>query len=185
LFIFYTTNNYTQMGDYLGGYNTDVDGWIQVSNSIYPGIRFSPHSQLGGTQFDLQLKVQLFNGNWWVRVNGVWMGYYPSSLYSPSGLRSEAGVVDWGGEIVDSPVHPETTQTDMGSGRWPYEGWQYCAYMNNLHYQSSPDGALTRFQGVPFESHPLCYGLAADFGHTGTWGPHFWWGGSGRNASCP
>ncbi len=191
LFIFYTTNNSTQSGDYLGGYNQDVDGWVQVSQSIFPEALPGSLSQLGGQQFEMALKVQLYEdaegrGNWWIRVNGEWMGYYPASLYSPfTGLRSEASIVDWGGEIVDEPAHPETTETDMGSGHFPHEGWQHCAYMNNLQYQSGPDGLMTRFQGVPSTTHPNCYGLTADFGHTGTWGSHFWWGGSGRNPACP
>ena len=37
LFLFYTTNNYTSQGDNKGGYNTDVDGWVQYGNTIHPG----------------------------------------------------------------------------------------------------------------------------------------------------
>lgn len=75
LFVFYTTNNYTQKGDNLGGYNQDVDGWVQVAQTIHPGAKITPLSAFDGTQYVLPLKVQLFEGNRWVRVNGVWMGY--------------------------------------------------------------------------------------------------------------
>jgi hypothetical protein len=185
LFTFYTTNGYTQSGDFIGGYNTDVKGWVQVATTVAPGSLITPLSQFGGTQLDLTIKVQLSAGNWWVQVGGTWMGYYPASLYSPTGLRSEASSVDWGGEIVDSPEHSETTQTDMGSGRWPYEGWQFAAYMRNLLYQSDPGGTMTQMQGIPTASRPGCYNIAADFAHTGPWGSHFWWGGPGRNPACP
>ena len=37
LFIYYTTNGYTKDGDDIGGYNQEVDGWVQVSSGICPG----------------------------------------------------------------------------------------------------------------------------------------------------
>jgi hypothetical protein len=118
LFVFYTTNNYTEQGDNKGGYNQDVDGWVQYSSSIHPEALSSPLSQFDGTQYVMALKVQLWEGNWWVRVNGAWIGYYPASLYSTSGLRSQASSVAWYGEIVDSDDHAGTTRTDMGNGHW-------------------------------------------------------------------
>jgi hypothetical protein len=134
LFIFYTTNGYTSSGDNKGGYNQEVNGWVQVSNTIYPAAISSPLSQFGGTQYILSLKWQLWNENWWLRVNGAWIGYYPASLFSTSGLRSQAEKIAWYGEVVDSGDHAGTTATDMGNGHWPYEGWQRCAYMSNLYF---------------------------------------------------
>jgi hypothetical protein len=185
LFVYYTTNGYTQQGDNKGGYNQDVDGWVQYSNTIYPEALSSPVSTFGGTQYIMALKVQLFQGNWWVRVNGTWIGYYPASLYSTTGLRSQASSVSWFGEIVDSTDHAGTTATDMGNGHWPYEGWQHCAYMNNLRYQSGTDGGMSKYQGSASASHPSCYGVDGHFNNTDSWGSYFWWGGSGKNAQCP
>jgi hypothetical protein len=185
LFIFYTTNNYTDQGDNKGGYNQDVDGWIQYSNTIHPEALSSPLSQFAGTQYIMALKVQLWEGNWWVRVNGTWIGYYPASLYATSGLRSQASGVAWYGEIVDSADHAGTTRTDMGNGHWPYEGWQHCAYMNNLRYQSSTGRGMSKYQGSAWASHPSCYGVEEHLSNTGSWGSYFWWGGSGKNSQCP
>jgi hypothetical protein len=185
LFVFYTTNNYTDQDDNNGGYNQDVDGWVQYSGTIHPEALSSPLSQFGGTQYIMALKVQLYQGNWWVRVNGHWIGYYPASLYNTGGLRSEASAVGWWGEVVDSGDHAGTTSTDMGNGHWPYEGWQHCAYMNNLLYQSSTGGAMSKYQGSAWASNPSCYGVEQHFNNTGSWGSYFWWGGSGKNAQCP
>jgi Neprosin len=186
LFVFYTTNNYTESGDNKGGYNQDVDGWVQYSQSIYPEAKSTPLSAFGGTQYVMPLKVQLWQGNWWVRVNGIWIGYYPASLYNAGGLRSEAERVSWYGEVVDAGSHAGTTRTDMGNGHWPYEGWQHCAYMNNLAYQSSTGGGMSRYDpGTIWESHPNCYGIEGHFDNWGSWGPYFWWGGSGKNSQCP
>jgi Neprosin len=87
LFIYYTTNGYTQDGDNIGGYNREVDGWIQVSNSIYPGATLSPVSTVGGPQNGFAIRYQLFGLNWWFWVQsnangtGEWIGYYPSWLF--------------------------------------------------------------------------------------------------------
>jgi len=185
LFVFYTTNGYTESGDDKGGYNQDVDGWVQHAQTVHPGAMSSPVSAFGGTQYVLSLKVQLWRENWWVRVNGTWMGYYPASLYNADGLRAQAEKVAWYGEVVDAGDHAGTTATDMGNGHWPYEGWQRCAFMSNLRYQSSTDGGMSRYEGTTWESHPKCYAIEDHFDNDGDWGSYFWWGGSGRNSACP
>ena len=186
LFIFFTTNGYDHYGDHEGGYNQDVDGWVQVSPVCFPATRFAAVSSFGGIQYDLNLKVQFFQGNWWMRVNGMWMGYYPASLFNASGMADHADFVKWGGEISDSSAHGGTSGTDMGSGRFPGEGWQRTASMTNLAYQSSPNGTVSRYQpGYVGATNRFCYGIEGHFDNTSNWGPYFWWGGSGRNAQCP
>ena len=212
LMLFYTTNGYTTQGDKLGGYNTDVDGWVQVSDTIYPGATSSSGgglSQWDGPQYVISLKVQLYDKAWWVRVGGAWIGYYPADLFSSGGLQSQASSVKWFGEIVDGLGDPlagligsvsgpgggvnrelGTTRTDMGNGHWPYEGWEHCAFMSNLRYQSSPDGTMTAYQGATWATHPVCYGasklftggLKQELRHPGF--PYFWWGGPGMNERC-
>lgn len=179
LFIFYTTNNYTASGNNLGGYNRDVAGWVQVSQTAFPGMRLA-ESVAGGNQYDLGIKVTLFSGNWWVRIGNEWMGYYPASLFSTAGLRNRAGRVDWGGEIVDDAAsHPEPTATWMGSGRFPAAGWQGAAFMRNLRYQTDAAGTMTGYQGFLSATNPNAYQIAADFGGSTTWGSYFYWGGPG------
>lgn len=188
LFIFYTTNGYTSSGDNKGGYNQDVRGWVQVSTRIYPEALSTPVSVFGGTQYVMSLKWQLSQGNWWLRVNGDWIGYYPASLFATTGLRNQAEKCAWYGEVVDSGSHAGTTATDMGNGHWPYEGWQHCAYMNNLLYQSTAGGQMARYSPASssvYGSHPKCYNVEGHFDNTGSWGPYFWWGGSGKNSQCP
>ncbi|PRY17409.1 neprosin family prolyl endopeptidase [Kineococcus rhizosphaerae] len=179
LFIYYTTTGYTSSGDDVGGYNTDVRGWVQVATSSFPGMRVA-ESVAGGDQYDLFVKVQLHQGNWWVRIGAEWMGYYPASLYSETGLRSMADQTDWGGEIVDDTVnHPESSQTDMGSGAFAREGWTHAAYMRNLRYQSDDAGTMTDLQGTPQVTDATEYDISADFSGTSGWGSYFYWGGPG------
>lgn len=182
-FIYYTTNGYFQDGNSLGGYDRDVDGWFQTSRTRYPGGRVSQVSTFGGTQLEFEFKVQLFQDNWWIRVNGDYMGYYPASLYSPFGLRSQATTVGWGGEVFDELAHPGTTNTDMGSGKFPFEGFGQAAYMRNLAYQSDAAGTMTQMGGLPTVENPDCYDISANTDPN--WGRYFYWGGTGRNSACP
>ena len=136
-------------------------------------------------QYELSIRVQLFeNDAWWVRVNGVWIGSYPVTLFNATVLLNQSDSAEWGGEIWDSREH-RTTETDMGSGHFPHAGFGQCAYMSNLVYLSRLDGTLERFRGYPYADYALCYGIWADHESTGPFGSHFWWGGSGRNAQCP
>lgn len=185
LFTYYTTNGYSSDGDNKGGYNRDVAGWVQYSGSIFPGTVSSPLSNYGGAQFIMMLKVQLWYGNWWVRVNGQWIGYYPASLYAPDGLRDQSDGVDWWGEVAQAAGRTESTATSMGSGNFPGDGWQWTAYMENLSYQSDTGGGMTRVNAGTWASDPGCYGVEGHFDNQGSWNSYFWWGGPGRNPDCP
>jgi neprosin-like protein len=180
LFVYYTTNGYTSSGDNVGGYNRDVDGWVQYSSSIFPETRFSPMSTRGGAQYKIVLKVQLYQGNWWVRCNGEWIGYYPASLYSTSGLRSKADKIAWYGEVVDSSDHSGDTKTDMGSGYYSSAGWTYSGYMHNLKYQSGTAGSMSTYTGgSSLVTNSLWYDVETHFSSGGTWESYMWLGGPG------
>jgi hypothetical protein len=137
LFTYYTTNGYTKDGDDVGGYNQDVDGWVQFDSQIHPGALSSPNSVRGGDQFVMQIKYQWFNSNWWLMCNGRWLGYYPASLFMGNGstfttLGDHADRISFYGEIYDSNATPGKTKSDMGSGYWPEYGWTWAAYQRNL-----------------------------------------------------
>jgi hypothetical protein len=185
VFVYFTTSGHVGEADFVGGYNTDVRGWVQVSTTRFPGGVVAAVSQPGGVQQEFVFKVQLFAGNWWVMVNGEWMGYYPGTLFSPLGMGPQADYVAWGGEVYESGVHPGTTGTDMGSGLFPWEGFGRAAYMRNLLYQSDPTGSMLPFTGIADASNPDCYDIRADFSSSTPWGQNFFWGGTGRNSACP
>jgi Neprosin len=179
LFVFYTTNGYSKSGDNLGGYNRDVQGWVQYSSEIYPETTFSPTNVRGGAQYEIQIKYQLWQGNWWLRCNGKWIGYYPASLFNANGLRNQAEKIAFYGEIVDSAGDAASTWTDMGSGHWPNRRWTWAGYMKNLKYQSGSAGAMAAYAGSTWESNPTEYGIEEHFSDTGSWGSYAWVGGPG------
>jgi Neprosin len=182
LFIFYTTNGYSEEGDNKGGYNQDVSGWIQYSNSIYPGAISSPNSVRGdgSQQYVMYIKYQLYQGNWWLNCNNNWIGYYPASLFNGAGLNSQADKIAFYGEIVDSADHSGLTNTDMGSGYFAEIEWPWAAYIRNLQYQSDANGGLTQYNaGTVFASDPNLYDLENHMNSGSTWGSYFWLGGPG------
>ncbi len=127
----------------------------------------------------MQIKYQLYKGNWWFCCNGRWIGYYPASLFNATGLRNKADKVAFYGEIVDSGNDSISSWTDMGSGHWPDQGWKKSAYMQNLRYQSGVNGSMSRYNGSPWESNPGEYGIEAHFNDGGSWNSHCWVGGPG------
>jgi hypothetical protein len=129
-FIYFTPDNYGNGGLTRGCYNLDCSGFVQVSNQYAIGGTFSSYSTPGGEQ--KYATVEWFKdgttGAWWLRRSGVWVGYYPRSLFDSNGIRDKASRVVFGGEIVDDRNNPwdnlwgtggRHTKTDMGSGRKP------------------------------------------------------------------
>jgi len=154
VFTYYTTNGYTQDGNDLGGYNRTVNGWVQYSNSVFPGIRINGTSTYGGTQYEISMKFQLYkeptNGqlNWWVSVQGIWMGYYPASLFN-GGIGNKAEWLGMGGEVYSSLANPAGTHDQMGSGHHANDGWTRAAFLRNMRYQNNLNGAMSNYDGAP------------------------------------
>jgi hypothetical protein len=184
LFIFYTTNGYREQGDGKGGYNTDVAGWVQHDNLIFPRSTFSALSTPGGAQFMIHIKVQLWQGNWWVRVQGRWMGYYPASLFQGGGstfssLGDHANRISFYGEITDQPRDKRDTRTDMGSGIFADRRWPWAAFQRNLMRQTTRPGALAEYNGAAWATDPKKYTVEKHFRSGTDWGSYMWLGGPG------
>jgi hypothetical protein len=185
LFTFYTTNGHTEIGDNLGGYNQDVDGWVQHDGQIHPGALISPNSVRGGDQYAFQIKYQLFQDNWWFMCNGRWLGYYPAQLFMGNQstfttLGDHADHVQFYGEVYDSNDTPGKTKTDMGSGYWPNYGWTWAAYQRNLMIQADRAGGMAEYDGGSgYASDTDMYDIETHMGSGTDWGSYFWMGGPG------
>jgi hypothetical protein len=153
LFTYYTTNGYTQDGNNLGGYNRLYSGWVQVDPSIFPGIAMNGTSEQGGSQLEIGVKYQLWQGNWWFGFNTdetgpwTWLGYYPGSLFG-SGIADEVQWVGWGGEVYSALANPCATTDQMGSGRQAADGWTYACYQRLIQNQTDLNGTLADFDGT-------------------------------------
>jgi hypothetical protein len=182
LFVYYTTNGYTANGDDIGGYNSDVDGFVQYSSTVFPGEKVSTIqalSVMGGSQYSINVGIRLSSGNWWIKFGDTWVGYYPASLFATTGLRSKSDKVSWYGEVVDDGDGVDS-YTDMGSGQFPSAGWRYAAYMRNLEVVTTT-GASLAYNGVAWVSNASNYDIDTHFTNTGSWGSYMYYGGPGRH----
>ena len=194
-FTYYRTNG-AASGDWIGGYNTLVDGWIQVSPRVAPGMAISAwNSRTNGDQFSLDVEVRIHQGNWWVWVAGEWAGYYPhcvgggaapctrGTLFSANGIRDQASRLDWYGEVFDESA-PAATSTDMGSGAFAVNGWQQAAYFRNLTFFWQPATYWWWDSGSVNVTDSACYSANGPFYSSDpSWRNWFFYGGPGKEAS--
>ena len=187
LFIYFTTHAYNH--SYPGCYNLDCPGFVQTNANVILGGAFSPVSTIGGNQYDIKLmycrdvtKTQ----NWWLMVGDQWVGYYPNSLYNTQGIAYQSSRIDYGGEIVNTAAGGLHTTTQMGSGRFPNEGWQHAAYIRQLKYVdtnnvSQDSTGLTKgtrdTNGVDNSNY---YDLILSSSTDPNWLQFFYFGGPGR-----
>ena len=193
IFTYYTTNNYTKDGDNLGGYNRQHKGWVQYSgpsttgSTVFPGIRINGTSVYGGTQYDVSMKFQLYQEpnssdvNWWVAVQGIWMGYYPASLYN-GGLGVNVEWIGVGGEVYSGLANPEKTKDQMGSGHHASGGWTKAAFLRNLRNQSNMNGSMVINNGYATSDAAVSggsdpYTIQMDMESGSSWGSYFYVGG--------
>jgi len=182
LFIYFTPDNYGSGGCY----NTSCTGFVQVANTVYLGGGFTNYSVRGGEQWEFKLLWYKdgTNGHWWLKYGDTWVGYYPRSLFNANGLRDAADNVDFGGEIVNTKPDGQHTRTDMGSGHWPYEGYSWTAYQRAIRYVDTSNYYQRATKLSRSVTNDQCYDLSLD-SSSGGWEEYFYFGGSGRNSSCP
>jgi hypothetical protein len=187
IFTYYTNNDYKKDGNNTGGYNAQYSGWIQYSKSIFPGIRINETSVFDGEQFEMSMKFQLYQEpnssevNWWVAVGGIWMGYYPGTLFE-GGLAIEVDWVGSGGEVQSTLSNPEQTQDQMGSGYQAAGGWAKSAYLRNLRVQTDMNGTMVENNGYASTDAAVSggadpYTVALDMESDSSWGSYFFVGG--------
>ncbi|CAN6326829.1 unnamed protein product [Urochloa humidicola] len=186
-FTYWTDDAYRETGCY----NLHCSGFVQTSNHIAIGDAISPISSYAGRQFDITVLIwkDPRQGHWWLQLGsgggagrGTLVGYWPSSLFTHLGSR--AGMVQFGGEVVNArPAGAPHTATQMGSGRFPGEGYARAAYFRNVQVVDW-DNSLVPAAGLRLlADRPGCYDIAGGSG--GAWGTYFYYGGPGRNARCP
>ncbi|CAL9201761.1 unnamed protein product [Musa hybrid cultivar] len=180
LFTYWTSDAYQATGCY----NLLCSGFIQINNEIAMGASISPISNYDGSQYDISILVwkDPKEGNWWMQFGSDYvLGYWPSFLFSY--LADSATMIEWGGEVVNSEPDGEHTSTEMGSGRFPEEGFSKASYFRNIQIVDGSNN-LRAPEGVgAFTEQSNCYDVQN--GNSNAWGQYFYYGGPGRNSNCP
>lgn len=179
LFTYWTSDAYQATGCY----NLLCSGFIQINSEIAMGASISPVSALRNSQYDISILVwkDPKEGNWWMQFgNGYVLGYWPSFLFSY--LAESASMIEWGGEVVNSEPDGHHTSTQMGSGRFPEEGFGKASYFRNIQVVDSSNNLKAPKEIGTFTEQSNCYDVQT--GSNGDWGHYFYYGGPGKNANC-
>ncbi|XP_010544508.1 PREDICTED: uncharacterized protein LOC104817130 [Tarenaya hassleriana] len=179
LFIYWTRDAY----QHTGCYNLLCSAFVQTDGTFVLGGTLNPTSSYGGTQYEISLLIwrDKNTGNWWLQIQGINVGYWPNTLFTS--LKDSANRVDWGGEIVNAQSSGHTN-TDMGSGHFPEEGFGKAAFFRNLEIVDGSNTLRPPPSLGALAPTPNCYNVR--IGGAGTsWATHFYYGGPGKNPNCP
>jgi hypothetical protein len=151
-FIYYTTDSYLPN---TGCYNLDCAGFVQTSKSVILGGSFKAYSKLGPPRVDYAVSTGYYaktlGGNWWLAVNGVWIGYYPVKLYGKGQLAHYSNFSEFGGETVGTTKWPA-----MGSGKFGISQTSQAAYQAQVQYYTLA-GAAHNAALTADNPAPTCY----------------------------
>jgi hypothetical protein len=175
---FFTSGWYKQ-GNYLGGWDGAVAGFVAAAGRPYGPNATVSASVPGGAQYESNFKIQNYNGNWWIAHNGNWLGYYPGSMFDL--IRWKGCQAQWYGEVYD-PTPTNWTWTDMGTGYQASVGFRWAAHVRNPFYASPagvsywPDSPIAM---GPSDAH--CYTESSFRIGAAPWDRSFYLGGPGGN----
>jgi hypothetical protein len=123
---------YSTAADYApnsGCYNNTCGDFVQTGSKGLLGASFPSYSKVGAKEDYLFYAEYAFNGNWWLKYNGKWIGYYPVKKYKDGQNTKFAQHIQFGTETASSSVEPPA-----GSGEYASEGSPYAAYQTDLWY---------------------------------------------------
>ncbi|KAB2635616.1 hypothetical protein D8674_026150 [Pyrus ussuriensis x Pyrus communis] len=176
LYTYWTVNN----GN-IGCFNLLCAGFVQVDQTVYPGIRLAPVSIVGGKTYETKFTIYQdpHSQNWWFTLSdkNITVGYWPKEIFT--NLRNGADEVGWG----ETAMSGNTLSPPVGSGRYPDENISHAAYFRSLHYMRAWLKELTPTPTDPVREYigpSGCYGIQNDK-DTGSayWGCRFTYGGPG------
>uniref|UniRef100_A0A7C9DYW5 Neprosin PEP catalytic domain-containing protein n=2 Tax=Opuntia streptacantha TaxID=393608 RepID=A0A7C9DYW5_OPUST len=122
--------------------------------------------------------------NWWLRVNDIDLGYWPSSLFGDY-LKSSATFAQWGGEVYSPDVRksPHTT-TAMGSGSFAEDLFNVACYIAHIRVMDfSYTWKYPQYVGT-YSDEWNCYS-AYHYVPGYMTEPTLFFGGPGQNPRCP
>jgi hypothetical protein len=172
LFTFFTRAGHAAApADYQLSYNKVKKGFVQWNGATtFPGATIASNtlSSVNGLQYECEVRFQLYKGNWWLHVCSNWLGYFPTAnstsvtstqrIYFGT-LSTVACDYSWFGEASTrnwfdfgfwGPV-------DIGSGRFPSEGFGRAAYIRTPSHRDPFTGVW-----VDMPNGPKLSGLGYD-----------------------
>jgi hypothetical protein len=148
---------------------------VQVSNTYALGSGLYNYSVYGGSQIDSPIQWILSGGNWWINVNGTWLGYYPGWFYRGGQLTRYATDIEFGGETDSDARNGFYYYAPMGSGSFANAWWQHAAYQRAIWYTDT--GYTSRWANMTSATEAgSCYSVDGPHYEDSAWGIHFFFG---------
>ncbi|XP_062086912.1 protein neprosin-like [Humulus lupulus] len=120
------------------------------------------------------------SGQWWVQYQNEPIGYWPNSIFTT--LKNGADLLSWGGEIVNNGINHHT-ETQMGSGHFPAEGFGRASFFSNIEYIDSSRLLRDPNKFITYATKPSCYDVKVAIDNSAL-GAHFFYGGPGYSDKC-
>ncbi|KAF7830489.1 putative neprosin [Senna tora] len=182
LFVYWTVDGSTKTGCF----DLTCPGFVQTSNEVALGAAINPISIPSDIPFAMTIYIYKdpITNKWWLQYDEERMvGYWPPELFR--GMKYQAESVEWGGEVYSTRVGTSPhTRTQMGSGQFPtVPFWDYCGTVSRMRIQDN--SAILKSPPLlqPFTDEYNCY--EARYVSDYVEDPEFYYGGPGRNPSCP
>jgi len=87
-------------------------------------------------------------------------------------------LINFGGELIDNDGNPHTS-SEMGSGRFPYEGYQHAAYIRKIQYVNLSGQMLDANYLFGYATVPQCWDIGdIDYSNQSDWRTNFFFGGA-------
>jgi Neprosin len=182
-FVYFTANDYAS----IGCYDLECTGFVQTDKSLALGAPVTPCcSTKTGVNDSFSQEWFLSKGDWWLAINGTYIGYYPVAVYKGGQLSRYSTLIEFGGEVNGSVT--SLNWPAMGSGAYASSGPGQAAYQSSIEYINRSAKAFwanltTQVTGAGTTPSP-CYSLAytSASGSTGTF---FYYGGpGGKQSKC-
>jgi len=178
LFLYYTNNGYAC---HSGCYNLDCTGFVQTNHKYYLGKGWTHYSS-DGDRYYAKFSFFLSGGNWWFSLDGNFVGYYPTSVYSgicSGGMANLARDVDYGGEVAH---YGTNNWPQMGSGMFASAGWSHAAAHSSIRYYDT-DGKYYSDATLTTDAEDLSCFTIDEYEHDTNVGTWFTFGG-GPSDGC-
>ncbi|MQL93600.1 hypothetical protein Taro_026228 [Colocasia esculenta] len=163
-FIYWTPDQYKT-----GCYNLRCPGFVQTNPHTTLDSYLLPISVYGGPQYaiDVEIFKDKITGNWWLRLQGVDMGYWPKELFPY--LLEGANYAHFGGEIYYRRVGSHTS-TQMGGGHFAEEGFKKASFFKNVQFLDDSYVYQTLVHVDVGEEVKKCYDVKVGRKTDGLWG---------------
>ena len=157
-FVYSTSDQYVNTGCYATRCSSNLparaESFVLTSNKVIIGAPVATNG--AGAMETIKIFRNPDTGDWWVAVNGEWVGYYPEAFFNDGPLAHGANYIDFGGETAGlSP------SAEMGSGRYAEEGFGVAAFQSGIHYFDVHDRPVAPTLD-PSESDAECYSVAVN-----------------------